>query len=245
MKNKTLCRELAESRWNVRSRYSLSSDAPTKELREVIVQAREEEMEISQRELIQRFADNYQGIADVIDGNATFHSYGVPIFEHVKHVEDVYQEVGSGIIQKSTLLGRSRGSRMFSTSESAREAVQYLGEQQIINPSRFFNSRLIYPGANTIAKLNRSPATLPIVLGTGLAGGAVGTYLGYQIGGINGSFIGLITGFTAPIFSLGILPFSLRDGRIEAVSKERETFEKALRDLDSGVRKYFPLETER
>jgi hypothetical protein len=248
MKNKTLYRTIIDQSKFIEShRLNSGPGAPyeiNKNVRRGLEQAKQEELNRTKKYFIERFAENHQGISKVVDGNATFHSYGEPIIDHVRHLEDVYREVGSGIISKNTLLGMSRSSRMFSTSENAREAVQYLREQRIIDPGKFFSSRVIHPANGIISKMNSSNKTVGLSVLAGLTIGApIGAYLGYQPDRAEFAFLGGMAGLIPPMVAVATIS-CLGEG-LARISKQRQNFEDALKNLDEDARKYFSLEAEK
>ena len=237
MKNKTLHGMIKKAETKMSWKYLESSvHAPSKKVQEFVERAEEEELDSIKKRFIERFAENQGSVADVVEGNATFYSYGEPIIEHVKGVEERYANRRFCLVSKGALLGKDC---TFSTSDDARNAVQYLREEGIIDPRRFFSSRLVYPGAATLNKWKNNPAMYAI--GTHLAGfgvGATGAYLGYKVAGIGGA-VGM--GLGGWLFTIGAGFFSFGDGTVNGISKQRESFGKALESLDSDVRKYFPL----
>jgi len=234
MKNETLYRKIEKAERRIFWAYLESSvDAPSIKLREYIEKAGEEELDIVRKGLIKKFAEGHQGVADVLDENATFYSYGKPIIEHVRKVEERYRDRRFCFVPKRTLLGKDR---TFHTSDDAIEAIQYLREERIIDPNRFFTSRLIYPGAKKINDLSRSPEMAVaglFLIATGVGSGSA--YLGYQAGDVLGAVGGGVGGFMLTYMS-GMGLFALGDCTTNGIPKQREKFEKALKSLDSDVK---------
>jgi len=192
------------------------------------------------RVLVGGFAKKIPPIAEVVEGNATFHSYGEPIIDHVKKVEDRYKGKKFGYISKEMLLGED-GS--FDTSPGAREAVQFLREARIIDPDGFFCSTFTYPGESTIYNLDRhhpGKTVLGITSGS-LALGAATGYLGYEKAGEVGAMIGGSAAFLSS-FLLALSPFHPSGYGIKGITQRRQKFEEALNDLDSTIRRHYPLE---
>lgn len=212
------------------------SAGPRMELAEAREDARKRELKCAKKMIIGRFADNRQSVADVVDGNATFYSYGGPIIEQAKRVEERYSSRKFALIPKGAFLGTDR---TFSTSDDTREAVQYLKEENVINPDGFFSSRLILP--SSARKVFDKMMWCPVegIVGTGFLALAAGGYLGYLAGDIGGAIAGGLGGYF-----LGASPLFLHDlknASLDRVSKQRTRFEEALKSLDSEVREYFPL----
>ncbi|MBI5804273.1 hypothetical protein HY450_03450 [Candidatus Pacearchaeota archaeon] len=203
--------------------------------------------EDSRRELkkrtIETYADRHQSVANVVNGDATFRSYGEPIIEQAKRVEGRYGDRNFGLARKSMFLGIDPRN-----SEEAREAVEYLKQEEIIDSNRFFRTQIVLPefarkliGKWNFSHLPDSGYLTSLMFGKILAGSISGGLLGYQLipnqeGTILGTFAGtlLMGGLT-----LGTL--GLEYSASERFSKQRESFEQALNYLDSEVREHFPL----
>jgi len=206
----------------------------------------ERELKGLKRRIIEAHAGRHQSVADVVDGSTTFHSYGEPIIEQLKRVEDRYRDRNLGLVRKSEFLGK--GPR---DPAEVQEAVQYLRREEVINPNEFFRSKLILPqtarkiidgwaGLIDFRKENRKALTY---LGVLAATTAAGAYFGHKVyGTTGGAFGGGIGGYA--LAGVGtIFPWFFKDATFDRISKQREFFEDALKTLDSEVRGHFPLDS--
>jgi len=219
--------------------HSIVSEDSKRELEEI----EKRELKSLKKRIIETHADRHQSVANIVDGNATFHSYGEPIIEQAKRVEDKYRDRNFGFAKKRDFLGMDARD-----VNDVQEAVQYLKREEIINPNKFFKSKLILPQSarKLIGKWNglfdldgrgNTRTYLGFLLATNVAGG----YIGYQeygpLGGIGGCLGGYGLAFAVTSFPLG-----LENATLDRISNQRISFENTLNSLDSEVREHFPLD---
>ena len=209
--------------------------APTQELRAIIEKAEKEELDEAKRKIIENFAENHQGIADVVKGKATFYSYGGPILEHVKNVEEHYEKRRFGFVSRRALCGRDSN---LHTSRAARDAFNYLTTERILDSESFFTPKLVYPGSATFERwVENTMGYVGGVLLVSSAVASIGACKGYVLGEQDGAFLGAAIGFLLPNLILGVgLPLISQKFSRCKISKQRERFEAALKSLDSHIR---------
>lgn len=217
--------------------YDVVGEDSKKELQEI----EERELNRLKRRIIETCADKHEGVAKVVSGDATFYSYGAPIIEQAKIVEDRYRDRNFALAKKSDFLRGDSGD-----SDDVREAVDYLRQEEIVNPNKFFKSMLIlHPKVRRIVgKWNglfkdRVGVAIGTIVATSVTIGAIG-YLHYGIGGGLVGYLGAGLFGTAATCSLS----DLENEPFDRISKQRQNFEQALNSLDSEVRKHFPLDSE-
>jgi len=221
--------------------YNKVSEDSKRELKEI----EERELRSLKKRIIDAHADRHVSIANVVDGSATFYSYGQAIIEQAQKVEDKYRDRSFGLAKRSDFLGIDPRN-----PSEVQEEVQYLSREEIIDPNKFFGSKLILPqiARKLIRKWNDSHDVstgrrkLLVFLGTLAATSAAGAYIGYKgyglLGGIAGGFGGYFLGGAGLI-----LPMHLEDSTFDRISIQRESFERALNSLDTEVREHFPLDS--
>lgn len=216
------------------------SYSPSDDLERQLEQDKERQLFDMTKSKIERYAVIHPDVAAVVDGSATFYSYGEPIIDHVRNVEESYLGRKFGFVSKKNLLGRNSPSEV-------QDSVNRLQDGEIIDPQNYFCSRLIFPGVagavhSMVNVMNRRPwsSAIGMVLGAGSLGATSGGYLRYQIWGAEAA---VVTGFGGYILAniLGLGLPSIGNCNVDKISKQRKRFENALNGLDSHVRKHFPL----
>lgn len=195
---------------------------------------------------IERYADEHESVANVVDGSATFYSYGEPIIEQAKRIEDKYRDRNFGFVKKSDFLGKDANN-----SREVWEAARYLRQGEIVNPTKFFRSKLILPPNvrrligkwNGLFKMDGGQERVEVAIGTMLATGVTGAGIGHLAWNGWGALGGGLGGYGL-VFGAVYLPSDLEGDPVDRISKQRKDFENALNGLDSEVREHFPLDSE-
>lgn len=190
-----------------------------------------EELDQAKRRIFE--SPEYNGnIQAVLQGQATFRSYGEPIIEHVRKVEEEYANRRFGYISKAQILGRDGRADI-------QEVVQGLRQQRIIDPNQFFTSSIVVAKGNEI---NKFFWKYPIAnVGLSLFGMTIGGILGY--GATKDAEIGLAYVFVVGAGSgFALFPLSILSSDSSRLTKQRKNFEQALDFMDNEVRRVYHKE---
>ncbi len=232
---------------NVESPVTYSQAQVSEEQRRILDGITTNLVATTKRKIMDDYASRHESIQCVIEGQRTFYQMGEPIIAHCKSLEEGIATKKFARISKTQILG------LDSRDDSqVAEEVNYLINEEIIDPQQYFSSQRIFPKSFTrvgkrinefnfkhFGKFIIAGFSLPLLTGTYCLINPVVEITTLKELNMPLNFaIGMVGSLA--VWSAAFLPGIYLEGR-NVLTQQRQEFEKALNYLDNEVKELFPL----